>query len=87
MSDAAFGGDGDYPARPGGGVMLHVREVAGQPVTLDPPNVKTWEAIEDAAEVNALGVPLQQGIEALEMKPCDVRFIHLRFASTRWVGP
>jgi hypothetical protein len=66
----------------GGGVMLHLREVAGEPATLDQDNVKTWVPTETAAEVNALGVPIQERIESLELKPYDVRFVRLRFAST-----
>jgi hypothetical protein len=70
----------DTRPAPDSGVLLHLREVAGQTVTLDSDNVKTWEPIEEAVEVNALGVPLRQGIEALELKPFDVRFVRLRFA-------
>jgi len=64
----------------GGGVVLHLREVAGETTTLDPGNVKTWADIEAAAEVNALGDPIQDGIESLVLKPYDVRFVRLRFA-------
>ena len=65
----------------GGGVVLHVREVAGETTTLDLGNVRTWTDIEAAAEVNALGDPVQEGIESLELRPYDVRFVRLRFAS------
>ncbi len=65
-----------------GGVVLHIREVAGQPLTLDLGNVKTWADVEEATEVNALGDPIQEGIESLALKPYDVRFVRLQFAST-----
>ncbi len=68
------------PAK-GGGIVLHVREVAGETTTLDVGNVKTWVDIEEAAEVNALGDPIQEGIESIALKPYDVRFIRLRFGS------
>lgn len=61
-------------------VMLHVREVAGEAVTLDLGNVRSWQPLEEAAEVNALGRPIAEGIEALDLKPFDVRFVRLRFA-------
>ena len=64
----------------GGGVVVHLREVAGETTTLDQGNVKTWVEIEAAAEVNALGDPIQDGIESLVLKPYDVRFVRLRFA-------
>jgi hypothetical protein len=63
----------------GGGVVMHLREVAGEATTLDTDNVKTWLPIEAATEVNALDRPLQDGIEALELKPYDVRFVRLQF--------
>ena len=63
-----------------GGVLLHVREVAGEPTRLDVSNVKTWTAVEKVAEVNALGDLIHDGIESLELKPYDVRFVRLRFA-------
>jgi alpha-mannosidase len=64
----------------GGGVVLHVREVAGETTTLDRGNIKTWADIEAAAEVNALGESIQDGIESLVLKPYDVRFVRLQFA-------
>jgi alpha-mannosidase len=67
----------------GGGVVLHVREVAGETTTLDLGNIKTWTDIEAAAEVNALGESIQDGIESLALKPYDVRFIRLQFAPPR----
>ena len=63
-----------------GGIMLHLREVAGQTTTLDSGNVKTWTDLESATEVNALGDTIQDGIESLELRPYDVRFVQLRFA-------
>jgi len=65
----------------GGGVVLQVREVAGEGVTLDAGNVRTWMPIEAAAEVNALGAVLEDGIESIALKPCDVRFVRLRFGA------
>ena len=70
---------GTRPA-PDGGVLLHLREVAGETTTLDLGNVKTSAEIEEAAEVNALGDVIQDGIESLALKPYDVRFVRLRFA-------
>ena len=67
------------PAGPGE-VLLHLREVAGQKTMLDLGNVITWASVEDAEEVNALGRTIQDGIESLQLKPYDVRFVRLRFA-------
>ena len=65
---------------PGGGVLLHVREMAGEPTRLDSSNVKTWTDVEAAAEVNALGDVIQDGIESIDLEPYDVRFVRLRLA-------
>ncbi len=65
----------------GGGVLLHLREVAGEAAALDTGNVRTWSPIEAAAEVNALGEPIQEGIESLALKPYEVRFVRLRLAT------
>jgi len=69
-------------AQPGadGDVLFHVREVAGERTMLDLANVKTWANIEAAAEVNAIGDPIEEDIECIDLKPYDVRFIRLRFA-------
>ncbi|MBN2508394.1 MAG: glycosyl hydrolase family 38 [Verrucomicrobia bacterium] len=64
----------------GGGILMHLREVAGETTTLDLDNVKTWTEIESAAEVNALGHLVEDGIESFVLKPFDVRFVRLRFA-------
>ena len=71
----------DTRPAPGGGVILHLREVAGKSVMLDQSNVRTWADVESADEVNALGKPIRDGIESLELKPFDVRFVRLRFAA------
>jgi hypothetical protein len=63
------------------GIILHLREVAGERATLDQDNVKTWADVEYASEVDALGLPIQEGIETLELKPYDVRFVRLQFAA------
>lgn len=62
-----------------GAVVLHLREVAGRKVMLDMGNVITHANVEDAAEVDALGHSIQEGIESLELKPYDVRFVRLQF--------
>jgi hypothetical protein len=69
--------------RPAGSraVVLQLREVAGQATTLDLGNVITWAEITSAAEVNALGNAIEDGIESLVLKPYDVRFVELQFAS------
>lgn len=69
----------DTRPAPGGGVLLHVREIAGHTVTLDSSNVLSWAPIEAAAEVNPLGDVIQDEIESLTLKPYEVRFIRLRF--------
>jgi hypothetical protein len=63
-----------------GAVVVQVREVAGQPATLGASNVRAWTEIEAAAEVNALGQVIEDGIESLDLKPHDVRFVRLRLA-------
>ena len=70
----------DTRAAEGGGLVFHVREVAGETTTLDLGNIKTWADIEAAAEVNALGDTIEDGIESLVLKPYGVRFFRLWFA-------
>lgn len=69
--------------RPGpeGSVVLHVREVAGQTATLDTSNVNTWADLTSAAELNALGETVSDGIESITLQPYDVRFVQLWFRS------
>jgi hypothetical protein len=63
-----------------GGVILHLREVAGRAATLDSGNVRAWTGITAAAEVDALGRILHDGIESIDLRPYDVRFVHIRVA-------
>lgn len=61
-----------------GAAILHVREIAGEKATLDLGNVRTWGNIEGADELDALGNPIEEGIESIYLKPYEVRFVRLR---------
>ena len=67
------------PARNGDGIILHLRELEGKPVTITEEEVLASTGIEGADEVNVLEEPLQQDIESLTFKPYEVKFLRMRF--------
>ena len=67
------------PTRNGDGILLHLREVEGKPVTITQEEVRTASSIRSADEVNVLEETIQPGIESLTFKPYEVKFLRLMF--------
>ncbi len=67
------------PTRNGDGIILHLRELEGKPVTITEEEVRTATGIQSADEVNVLEEAVQQGIESLTFKPYEVKFLRLMF--------
>jgi hypothetical protein len=69
-------------ARPAGenAVWLHLREIDGQPATLSSVNVSAWRPIAQADEVNVLGEVVRSGIDTLDLKPFEVKFVRLQLS-------
>jgi len=60
-------------------VSLHLREVAGRPVTITEREVITSSEIQGADEVNVLEQAVNEGIPALSFEPYEVEFLKLMF--------
>lgn len=67
------------PAHNGDGIILQLREVEGNPVTITEAEVHTATGLQGADEVNVLEATLQPDIESLSFKPYEVKFLRLRF--------
>jgi hypothetical protein len=67
------------PTRTGDGILLHVREVDGKPVTITEGEVSAASEIQSAAEVNVLEEVLHDDITSLSFKPYEVKFLKLVF--------
>ena len=67
------------PARNGDGIILHLRELEGKPVTITEEEVQTATGLAGADEVNVLEGAVQPGIESLTFKPYEVKFLRLKF--------
>ena len=67
------------PASNGEGVVLHLRELEGQPVTITRQQVSTPSELLGADEVNVLEAVVKGGIESLTLEPYASKFVRLRF--------
>ena len=67
------------PTRNGTGVVLHLRELEGKPVTITAQEVISSSEIRSADEVNVLEEAVQEGISSLAFKPFEVKFLKLMF--------
>jgi hypothetical protein len=67
------------PTRNGDGIILHLRELEGKPVTITEEEILTSSGIRSADEVNVLEEAVQQGIESLTFKPYEAKFLRLMF--------
>ena len=67
------------PTRSGDGIVLHLRELEGKPVTITEAEVLAAAGIRRADEVNVLEEVVQPGIESLTFKPYEVKFLRLMF--------
>lgn len=67
------------PAARGPGIILHLREVEGKPVTVSQDNVSAWAELRQADEVNALEETLKEGLESLSFQPFESKFVRVLF--------
>ncbi len=67
------------PARDGDGIILHLRELEGNSVTITEDDVPAASPIQSADEVNVLEEAIRTGIESLTFKPYEVKFLRLKF--------
>lgn len=70
---------GCRPAADLKGVVLHLREIAGQPATLARKDIVSAASIARLDEVNVLEQPLQSRLSALNFQPWESKFIKLGF--------
>jgi hypothetical protein len=67
------------PASSGEGVFLHLREIAGQSVTITQGDLVTSCELRSVDEVDVLETTLRGGIAALTFKPYEVKFVRMLF--------
>jgi hypothetical protein len=65
------------PAWDGNGVVVHLRELEGQAVTITEDDVSVSFPLRQADEVNVLEETLREGVESLTFRPFESKFIRL----------
>ncbi|MCA9254045.1 MAG: hypothetical protein KDA33_00340, partial [Phycisphaerales bacterium] len=63
------------PASDGDGLILHLREVDGEPATIDTSAWKIGGAAARVREVTVLGLPLSELSGAVHFAPCETKFL------------
>jgi alpha-mannosidase len=59
------------------GIILHVREIAGQPATLARKDIASATRIRRVDEVNVLEQPLQPKVDTVSFQPWESKFLRL----------
>jgi hypothetical protein len=70
---------GCRPAADLKGIVVHLREIAGQPATLARKDIFSAASITRLDEVNVLEQPLQPRLSALNFQPWESKFVKLGF--------
>jgi hypothetical protein len=59
------------------GIVLHLREVAGQPASLAKKDIVSAATIRSLDEVNVLEQPLKTGLDVVTFQPWETKFVKL----------